>query len=255
MVQTDDEDELHPGGEPSAVPSGSEADPFSDGDALDGEEEDGEDLHEEGRAVPMGCVCHGAAAASRAAAGRRRRQGAAVLRCLSSSAAASSRATAHTAYADACAPTLTCACPQPTGTMRPCLTWTSLRSASWPASRSPWATTVRSRAPACLRSGRWRSVTAGRAVSWGGAYVARERCWWTTTVRARAGFPPTGVGEKWHVCRAHPSLTRLCPTPQTTCLPVAGGDDARRTAWPQGRLRLTTTRCVPVCLLPQPSPL
>lgn len=56
MVQTDDEDELHPGGEPSAVPSGSEADPFSDGDALDGEEEDGEDLHEEGRAVPMGCV-------------------------------------------------------------------------------------------------------------------------------------------------------------------------------------------------------
>jgi hypothetical protein len=73
MVQTDDEDELHPGGEPSAVPSGSEADPFSDGDALDGEEEDGEDLHEEGRAVPMGCVCHGAA--------QRRRRGEAVVLC------------------------------------------------------------------------------------------------------------------------------------------------------------------------------
>ena len=37
--------------------SASEADPFSDaGDALGDEEESGEDLHDEGQAVPMGCV-------------------------------------------------------------------------------------------------------------------------------------------------------------------------------------------------------
>ena len=62
MVQSEDEEDeqMAPGG-PSALPSAepSEADPFSDGDALDvEEEEDGEDLHEDGRAVPMGCVSH-----------------------------------------------------------------------------------------------------------------------------------------------------------------------------------------------------
>ncbi len=60
MTQTDDEEELQ---EAAAVPSGSEADPFSDGDALDPEEEDGEDLHEEGAAVPMGCAARGCAGA------------------------------------------------------------------------------------------------------------------------------------------------------------------------------------------------
>ena len=50
--------------------SASEADPFSDaGDALGDEEESGEDLHDEGQAVPMGCVT-AMLHAPRAAAGR-----------------------------------------------------------------------------------------------------------------------------------------------------------------------------------------
>ncbi len=41
--------------------SEAEADPFSDADG-GGEEESGEDLHDEGQAVPMGCVCASACA-------------------------------------------------------------------------------------------------------------------------------------------------------------------------------------------------
>ena len=42
---------------PDREVSASEADPFSDaGDALGDEEESGEDLHDEGQAVPMGCA-------------------------------------------------------------------------------------------------------------------------------------------------------------------------------------------------------
>ena len=42
---------------PDREVSASEADPFSDaGDALGDEDESGEDLHDEGQAVPMGCV-------------------------------------------------------------------------------------------------------------------------------------------------------------------------------------------------------
>lgn len=56
---------------PDREVSASEADPFSDaGDALGDEDESGEDLHDEGQAVPMGCVGCTQSSVMRARAGR-----------------------------------------------------------------------------------------------------------------------------------------------------------------------------------------